>query len=143
MAPPAPKEWWERIRGRNRSLKGLISARRRFAARVDRLAGKAPVKRQYSVPEIARRIGAPLGQLKRIIRGQDEAPLTLLTRLAKDLEMPLDELKDVVRLAPSHAPGRGSPAHGRDTEDAFRILEEGLITSAKALVQLLRGLQTK
>lgn len=141
MSPPETKEWWERVRGKNRSLKGFISARRRFAARMERLAGHQPLKRQFSVPEIARRIGTPLATLKRMIRGQDEASPALLAKLAKDLDMPVRELKSVAD-SERRVPFRtaASSFDGLSAElDPFQALEEGLIASARALVQLLRN----
>lgn len=128
------KEWWERVRGKNRTLKGYISARRRFTARTERLSGRQPQKRQYSVPEIARRIGAPLTALKRVIRGDDEAPPNLLAKLAKDLDMPLAELREA--LGPGESEGFELTG---DTAEALKALEEGLVTSARAFVELLRN----
>jgi transcriptional regulator with XRE-family HTH domain len=127
------KNWWERVRGKNRTLKGYISARRRFTARAERLAGRQPQKRQYSVPEIARRIGSPLTALKRVIRGDDEPPPNLLVKLAKDLEMPLSELREAL------GPAEESLEFTGDAADALKALEEGLVTSARAFVQLLRN----
>ena len=142
MSPPETKEWWERVRGKNRSLKGFISARRRFSARMERMSGNQPVKRQFSVPEIARRIGVTLAGLKRIIRGQDEAPLALLVKLARDLDMPLKELKAVAeesRAQVGSGKGAGSLLEVGGDADPLQVLEEGLISSARAFVQLLRN----
>lgn len=107
---------------------------------MDRLSGKSPVKRQYSVPEIARRIGVSLTSLKRVIRGQDEAPVALLTRLAKDLDIPLKELKSIADQGRPQSLQRPlPPLENGDTDHALRVLEEGLIASARALVQILRS----
>jgi transcriptional regulator with XRE-family HTH domain len=109
---------------------------------MDRLAGKQPLKRQFSVPAIARRIGTPLPQLKRIIRGQEEAPLAVLNRLARDLGLPTAELRAVLE---EQGPVTGVPGLMPDLSniarsgDPFRALEAGLIESARAFVALLRN----
>lgn len=82
------KQWWERVRGRNQTPAGYISARRRYWARTQRLSGKHPDKRAYSVPAIARRISVELPELKRALRGVAVPPLSLVKALAKDLGMP-------------------------------------------------------
>ena len=134
------KDWWQRVRGKNRSLKGLISARRRFTARTERLAGKRPQKRQFSVPEIARRIGTPLKELKRMIRSEVEMSPAVLTRLAKDLDMPLAELRDVADQKKGDASGLPLTMDpNAEGVDPLVVLEQGLIASARALVALLRG----
>jgi len=133
------RKWWQRVRGKNRTLKGLISARRRYSARMDRMSGKKPQKRQYSVPYIAERVGAELRALKRMIRGEEEMPPPLMARLSKDLDIPIAELKAVLDKKPGAegADGLGLPALGEGA-DPLQVLEHGLILSARALVAFLR-----
>lgn len=134
MAPRTQKSWWQRVRGRNRTLKGLINARRRYTARTERLAGKKPKKRLFSVPAIAQRIGTPLSQLKRIVRREEEASQPILTRLARDLGLPPSELRAVLE--------QQGPLGSGDVllpGDPFKALEMGLVQTASAFVALLRG----
>lgn len=108
---------------------------------MDRLSGKQPLKRQYSVPALARRIGAPLPTLKRIIRGQEEASPNTLTRLARDLGLPAAELRAVLEEQGPVATHQSAPGLTGvlRSGDPLKQLEAGLIESARAFVQLLRN----
>lgn len=138
MSQQANTSWWEQVRDRNRSLKGYISARTRHSARMDRLQGTQPTRRWYSVPAIARRIGIPLASLKRMLRGQGEASPALLQKLAGDLDIPVRELKQAG--ASQTGTGRLSLVErGHGSADPFQALEDRLISSARALVEVLRN----
>lgn len=68
----------------------------RFAANVERLRGR----RGYSVTELAERSQIEMAELETILRGEAEARVDAISRLAGSLEVPPGELYEGVTWVP-------------------------------------------